>query len=101
MVKPFEDASFSLKADELSDIVETPFGYHIIKVDDSRPEGQKPLKEVKDQIKAKLTEDFKTAVIKDFLQKAMIDARVEAELREQESGKDDRGQLGERASSLG
>ena len=50
MVKEFEEAAFSMKKDEISDLVRTSFGYHIIRVDDIKDASIKELEEVGSEI---------------------------------------------------
>ena len=50
MVPEFEQAAFSLKSGEVSDLVKTTFGFHIIKVIESQPETTRPLAEVTPEI---------------------------------------------------
>ncbi|MCB2183509.1 MAG: SurA N-terminal domain-containing protein [Desulfobulbaceae bacterium] len=58
MVKPFADAAFSLQKGEISDVVTTQFGYHIIKLVDIQPADIKPLAEVKSVIEDKLKQQL-------------------------------------------
>ncbi len=50
MVKPFEEVAFGLSPGKVSDIVETRFGDHLIKVVDKKPEGMMSYEEVKDKL---------------------------------------------------
>lgn len=53
MVKPFEDAAFAMKTGEVSDLVQSEFGYHIIKLTEIQGQAQ-GFDSVKPQIKAEL-----------------------------------------------
>lgn len=54
LVKPFEDAMYALKDDQISDVVETDYGYHIIKLTGIKPAETKPLDEVRTELEAEL-----------------------------------------------
>ena len=47
MVKPFEDAMFALKKGDISDVIETEFGYHIIRLTDIKPAVVPPFEQVR------------------------------------------------------
>lgn len=50
MVKPFDDAVFSMKPGELKGPVESEFGYHLIRLDGIQPSGAPPFENVRDQV---------------------------------------------------
>jgi len=67
MVKPFEDVAFKQKEGEISGVVESDFGYHIIKVTGIHAGKEKPLADVKVEIEAELK---KTAASRKFAEAA-------------------------------
>lgn len=54
MVKPFEEAAFAMQPGDISEPIRTPFGFHIIKVEDVKDPRIKPLDEVQGEIREAL-----------------------------------------------
>ncbi|MEJ2222305.1 MAG: peptidylprolyl isomerase, partial [Desulfobacterales bacterium] len=77
MVKPFEEAAFSLKPNETSDIVETQFGYHLIKVDDKKPATKMAYAEVKDRLSEHLKKQKTDSETNAYIETLRKDAKIE------------------------
>jgi len=81
MVKEFEDAAFVLTSDgQISEIVQTRFGYHIIKRT-GREEGKvKPFDEVKNQIRIRLINEKRRQRTEEFLAKLKQEANYQVDV---------------------
>ncbi len=80
MVKSFEDVAFKMKKDEVSDIVRTRFGFHIIKVTDRKPAGKLAFEKVKDDIKDYLQKQKTQKAVDAYVAKLRKTAKIKVNL---------------------
>ena len=77
MVEEFENVVFGLREGEVSEIFRTPFGFHIAKLHEKRPEGIRPLREVRQEIEHAIFEERRNAILSRTIQQL----RERAEIR--------------------
>ena len=77
MVKPFEEAAFTMKPGQVSDMVETQFGYHLIMVTDRTPEGTLSYEEVRDRLEQFLSQQKVQAEIAKYVETLKANAKIE------------------------
>lgn len=75
MVKPFEDAAFSVPVGQLSGVIETTFGYHILQVV-GRQKETRPFDEVRAEIESRLKQSKQGTAVKDYIQELKDKAKL-------------------------
>ncbi len=77
MVPAFETAAFSLEPGEVSDVVATQFGYHLIKVYDRKPAGKVPFSEAGPMLKQRFFRQRLDASLEKLVEKLKAGASIE------------------------
>jgi peptidyl-prolyl cis-trans isomerase C len=81
MVPPFEEVAFKLTPGEVSDIVKTRFGYHLIKVVDKKPESTASYESIKERIGQYLKQEKVQKEVEQFVENLRKQAKVETFLK--------------------
>lgn len=77
IMKPVEQAAFSLKPAEVSGVVETQYGYHVIKLLEKIPGEPPPFEEVKDALKQQLAQSRRQEHLQALVNRLRARARIE------------------------
>jgi len=80
VIPQFEEAAFNLKVGEVSDVIQTQNGYHILTVNDIEEASQKSFEEVRDQIDKTLTNQKSNNKYQEYVQDLKDEANVEINL---------------------
>ncbi len=80
MLPAVESVAFGLKKDEISQVIESPVGLHIIQASDRRGAGIKPIESVREEIKAKLEEEKIDKKYEDWIKEMRKKSLIEIKL---------------------
>ena len=76
MVPEFENVAFEMKKDEISKIVRTQFGWHIIQVTEKKPAGVLEFSEVEPRLKRELRNQAIQQALQEYLEKLRAESQI-------------------------